>query len=200
MKIKNIEDLHEIREKGLKKLLPDVPRVAVGLATCGIAAGGDEIYKKLKESFEKERIDVCLTKTGCFGMCHEEPIVNVRLPGKPLMMFGKVGTDKVDDIIQMIQYGEVKNGSAICKIEEWDHVVLVSPLVYGKGFTEIPHWNEIPFFLNQKKLVMRNAGITNPEDIEEYIAVGGYSAILKALKEYTPEQVVEEVKKIRITW
>jgi NADH-quinone oxidoreductase subunit F len=195
MKIKSLEELHKIKEKGLRKLLPDVPRVAVGLATCGIAADGSETYEKLKETFEKEKIDVYLTKTGCFGICHEEPIVNVRLPGKPLVMFGKVSTDKVNDIIQMVKYGEVTNESALCKIEEWDHVVSASPLVYGKGFAEIPHWDEIPFFSNQKKLVMRNAGIINPEDIEEYIAVGGYSALLKALKEYTPDQVIEEIKK-----
>ena len=60
---------------------------------------------------------------------------------------------------------------ALCKIEEWDH--LTGRVTYGRGLPELPHWNEIPFFRGQKKVVLRDCGLINPEDIEEYIAIGG---------------------------
>ena len=50
--------------------------------------------------------------------------------------------------------------------------------MYGEGFPKIPHWNEIPFFKPQKKIVLRNCGLISPDDIEEYIAIGGYSGFI----------------------
>jgi len=194
-KIRTREDLISVRERGIKKLMPDVPRVAVGLATCGIASGGKYIYERLKEVFEKKEIDAYLTKTGCFGICHSEPIVNVHLPGKPLVLFGNVKAEEIDEIVRMVKERAINEQRALCKIEEWDHIIPERPMVYGDGFDKIPLWNEIPFFAHQKKLVMRNAGIINPEDIEEYIAVGGYSALFKTLKEFTPDEVIDEVKR-----
>ena len=62
------------------------------------------------------------------------------------------------------------------------------------GLPGIPLWNELPFFKGQKKIVLREAGLINPEDIDEYIAVGGYTALLKALVRMTPDTVLEEIK------
>ena len=70
---------------------------------------------------------------------------------------------------------------ALCKISEWDHIT--GKIEYGKGYSNIPEWNEIPFFKSQKKIILRDAGILNPESIEEYIAVGGYSAFIDAITE-----------------
>ena len=191
-KITTKDDLSEVKKEGLKKLFPDVPRVSVGLATCGIASGADEILEELKTYFDGK--DVLLTKTGCFGICSEEPIVNVKLPGKPIVMLKKINKENVKDIVNFIEKGKIPRKNVLCKIEEWDHITTDKPFVYGRGFKNIPLWNEISFFKPQKKLVMRDAGIINPEDIEEYIAVGGYSALFKTLKELTPEQVIEKVK------
>ena len=66
-----------------------------------------------------------------------------------------------------------------CKIEEWDHIT--AQLKYGQGYPGLPSWNAIPFFKGQKKIVLRNCGLINPSDIEEYIAVGGYQALYKVL-------------------
>ena len=70
-----------------------------------------------------------------------------------------------------------------------------SQVHYGAGFPDIPLWNEVPFFRGQKKIVLRNAGLINPDDIEEYIAVGGYQALYKVLIDGTPEAANEQIKK-----
>ena len=191
-KLTTKEDLSEVKKKGLKKLFPDIPRVSVGLATCGIASGADEILEELKTYLDVK--DVLITKTGCFGICNEEPIVNVKLPGKPIVLFKKINKENIKDVVNFIEKGKITRKNVLCKIEEWDHITTDEPFLYGRGFKNIPLWNEISFFKPQKKLVMRNAGIINPEDIEEYIAVGGYSALFKTLRELKPEQVIENVK------
>ena len=196
MKIKTLEDLNKIKEKGLNKLLSsDKPHIAVGLASCGIATGGDRVFKALEDTIKAKKLDVELTKTGCFGICHEEPLVNVRIPGKPLVILHKVTENDAEKIIDDVANGKVPEEKALCKIEEWDHLTLDETVNYGKGYSNIPLWNEIPYFKPQKKVVLRDAGIINPEDIEEYIAVGGYSALYKALTEMTPDEIIEEVKK-----
>ena len=83
-----------------------------------------------------------------------------------------------------------------CKIEEWDHIT--AHLRYGQGYPEIPSWNEVPFFKGQKKIVLRNCGLINPEDIEEYIGVGGYQALYKVLIDNRPETVIEQIKAARL--
>jgi len=64
---------------------------------------------------------------------------------------------------------------------------------YGKGFEKIPLWNELPYYSKQIKVVMRNAGITNPDSIDEYIAAGGYRSLFKVLKKMTPDDVIREI-------
>ena len=83
-----------------------------------------------------------------------------------------------------------------CKIEEWDHIT--AHMRYGQGYPEIPPWNAIPFFKGQKKIVLRNCGLINPEDIEEYIAAGGYQALYKVLIDGRPDAVIEQIKASRL--
>ncbi len=195
MKIKTLQDLENVRKAGIKKLFPDKPRIAVGLATCGIAAGGQDVYEALETALKKKGVNAFLTKTGCFGICNEEPLVNIAMPGKPLVILHKVQKEDAESIAERVAKGKLPEEKALCKIEEWDHITSEKPFFYGKGYENIPLWNEIPYFKPQKKVVLRDAGIINPEDIEEYIAVGGYSAVYKALTKMTPDEVAEEVKK-----
>ena len=85
---------------------------------------------------------------------------------------------------------------ALCKIEDWDHIT--AQMHFGNGYPTIPLWNEVPFFRGQKKIVLRNCGLINPDDIEEYIAVGGYQSLYKVLIDGTPELVNEQIKISRL--
>ncbi|MDD5252511.1 MAG: FAD-dependent oxidoreductase [Candidatus Omnitrophota bacterium] len=196
MIIKSAEDLKLVKEKGLAKLLPKGVRIAVGMGTCGIGNGAEDLFQAFKLSLAKRKIPALLTKVGCFGFCAQEPLVNISLPGKPLVILNRVLPKDAGSIIRELAGNNIDPNRALCKIETWDH--LTGEVFYGKGFEQIPNWNKIPFFEWQKKIVLRDCGLINPEDIEEYIAVGGYQALLSVLRDLKPEAVIAEVKKSKL--
>ncbi len=181
-----------VREAGLAKLVPSKPRVGVGMGTCGAGNGAEGVFHGFAEAINRQGRDIKLASVGCFGFCAQEPLVNVRLPGKPLVILQRVEAGDVQRILDDMAVGEVTQDLAMCKVEQWDH--LTAHVMYGEGFPKIPNWNEIPFFKPQKKLVLRNCGLISPDDIEEYIAIGGYSALYKVLIDANPELVIEQIK------
>jgi NADH-quinone oxidoreductase subunit F len=193
MKISDYNSLQKVREQGLKKYLPDRPRIAVGMGTCGIGNGADEVLEEFSRQLKKKKINAYLTRTGCFGFCAQEPLVNVGIPGQPLVIFNKVSLRDVSAIVGGIISGKLPEKKALCKIEDWDHLTS-EKIDFGQGYPQIPLWNEVEFFKSQKKIVLRDCGLINPEDIEEYIAVGGYGSLFKVLNGLSSEQVIEEVK------
>ncbi len=180
-------------EKAERELLAaDKPRISVGLATCGISVGGDRVFEEFKRLIEEKGYDVSLKKTGCIGFCKEEPLVNVKLPGKAILVLHRVTPEDVPEILQKVESGDDSFNKVLFQIDVWDHKT-VPPISYGQPYEGIKRWQEIDFFKYQEKLVLRNAGIIDPESIEEYLAVGGYRALAKALN-MSPEEVIEEVK------
>jgi NADH-quinone oxidoreductase subunit F len=193
MKIRSAADLDRARQTGLQKLRPEKPRIAVGLATCGIAVGGNKVYERLRGIIERDGLDIVLAKTGCIGYCKEEPLVNITIPGKPLVILHKVTESDAEEIVREVSNGRMPEKMALCRVPSWDHVTGCR-MEYGKGFTKIPLYAKVPFFKGQKKVILRDAGLINPEDIDEYIAVGGYAAALKALTGMDSEAIVREVE------
>ncbi|MFH0796195.1 MAG: FAD-dependent oxidoreductase [Candidatus Omnitrophota bacterium] len=192
-----ITNLLNIRETGMKKLQPDKPYIAVGMGTCGIGNGADEVYRAFAEILAKNKPDIILKKAGCFGFCAEEPLVNLYRPGKPLLILNRVLPQDAEKIMKNITTANPAPLKPLCKIEEWDHLT-GTVIHYGKGLTEVPEWNKLPFYNGQKKVVLRNCGLINPEDIEEYIAVGGYHALVKVLQGYSPEKIIAELKTAKL--
>jgi NADH-quinone oxidoreductase subunit F len=195
-RIQDIGAFSAVRESGLAKLTPAIPRVAVGMGTCGSGNGAEEVYRALHEGIHQGGMDVLLTAVGCFGSCFQEPLVNVRLPGCPLVVLHRVQANDAPRILDCLQSKVMPPDLIYCKIEEWDHVT--GHVKYGQGYPEIAPWNEIPFFKGQKKIVLRNCGLINPEDIEEYIGVGGYQALYKVLIDGRAEGVIEQIKAARL--
>ncbi|MEI8095129.1 MAG: NADH-quinone oxidoreductase subunit NuoF [Spirochaetales bacterium] len=138
----------------------------------------DEIFKNLKKAAEELGVgnQVQVVKTGCFGFCEKGPIVKI-LPDESF-------------------YVEVKPEDAQEIIAE--HIVKGRPverLLYKTaGQVAAKGEHDIQFYQKQVRIVLRNCGIINPEDVQEYISRDGYAALEKALFEMTPEQVIAEVK------
>ena len=149
--------------------------IKVGLGTCGISAGGDKVYAALKEEIDREKIPVKLLETGCMGNCYQEVLLEVIDEDGASRMYGNVTPDRV----QRILGEQVRQGKPI---PEW--------IVKGRDARA-----EDTFFAKQKRIVLRNCGIIDPDSIDEYIARDGYRAIRKVLTENTPEQVIETVLK-----
>ncbi len=192
MRIQDISSFNAVREQGLSKLLPHKPRIGVGMGTCGSGNGSEGVYHRFVEEIDRRGLDVQLARVGCFGFCAQEPLVNVYIPGRPLVILRRVQPDHVTRILNELEDGRIVPEMALCKIEEWDH--LTGMVKYGSGFPEIPSWREVPFFRGQKKIVLRNCGLISADDIEEYIGAGGYQSLYKVLIENTPDLFIEQIK------
>ena len=191
-RILDIGAFNAVREAGLAKLVPAVPRVAVGMGTCGRGNGAEGLYHAFLQGIEDSGADLVLAPVGCFGACFQEPLVSVRLPGNPLVILRRVQANDASRILHDLGNRNLTPDLVYCKIEEWDHIT--GHVRYGQGYPEVPLWSDVPFFKGQKKNVLRNCGIINPDDIEEYIAIGGYQALYKVLIDANPAGVIEQIK------
>ncbi|HLH08371.1 MAG TPA: NADH-ubiquinone oxidoreductase-F iron-sulfur binding region domain-containing protein [Terriglobales bacterium] len=191
-RILDIGAFNAVREAGIAKLMPTVPRITVGMGTCGRGNGAEGVYHAFAELIERSGDDIVVAGVGCFGSCFQEPLVTVRLPGAPLVVLRRTQANDTGRILHDVRTGKITPDLIYCKIEEWDHITGV--LKYGHGYPEIPLWNEVPFFKGQKKIVLRNCGLVDPDDIEEYIGVGGYQALYSVLIDGHPEKVIEQIK------
>ncbi|SDJ96372.1 (2Fe-2S) ferredoxin domain-containing protein [Natronincola ferrireducens] len=121
--IKSLEELKKIREAANDRLTirrageEEHIKVMVGMATCGIAAGARETFNTLFEEIDKRNLkNVYLVQVGCMGYCHDEPIVQVNVPGEAAILYGKVDKKKAIDIIEKhIENGELLQDSIISK-------------------------------------------------------------------------------------
>jgi NADH-quinone oxidoreductase subunit F len=191
-RIEDLSSFNSAREAGMRKILPTAPRITVGMGTCGAGNGAEAVYHGFADAIGSRGLDVVLVPTGCFGVCSEEPLVGVWLPGKPMLILHRVQVRDVGRILDNVVAGTVPSDLVLCKIEEWDHIT--STIKYGSGAPDVPKWDELPFLKGQKRIVLRNCGLINPSDIEEYFAVGGYQALYKVLIDANPERVTEQIK------
>jgi len=194
--ILDIAAFNSVREAGLAKLVPTAPRVAIGMGTCGRGNGADGVFNAFASGIERSGMDVRLVGVGCLGACYQEPLINVRLPGGPLLVLNQVKINDVPRILHDLHRGTISPESIYCKVEAWDHIT--GHISYGRGYPDVPNWDEVAFFKGQKKIVLRNCGFINPEDIEEYIGVGGYQALYKVLIEGRPDMVIEQIKAAKL--
>ncbi len=106
-KVKTLDDLRKMRES-LRTSLDlreksnnpeQMVQIKVAMATCGIAAGAKEVMSYFIEALDRERVDALVTQTGCMGYCYAEPTVEITVPGKEPIVFGRVNKTKVDEII-----------------------------------------------------------------------------------------------------
>ena len=145
-------------------------RVVVGQGSCGIATGAKKTAAEFERLIADNNLDVKVDVTGCVGTCYLEPIVDVYDDDGKLTRYVKVQPDKAAKIVEE----HLKNGKAV---EE-------------QSITA----EDEEFVTKQQRVVLRNCGVINPEEIDEYIAVDGYKAIEKVLASMSPEDVIEEIK------
>ena len=142
--------------------------VAVGLATCGIAAGAEGVYSRLVASLREHGLPTAVKRVGCVGMCYNEPLVDVLAQDGRRYTYGPVQGDDIERIVL-------------------EHIVGGRPvedlLVADDGF-----------FARQVRIVLENCGLIDPESLDEYRDRGGYEGLRRAASEKTPGEVIEEIK------
>lgn len=168
----------------------------VGAGTCGLAAGAEEILKQLQIEIVSRGLDAEVKTVGCLGYCEREPIVDVRLPGLSRVSFGNVDKKGLIRIIdsyvgQGIIPGELLLGVAL---GEPPMTALIEPEPKAQARQmPVSLMEDLPFLSKQCRRVLANCGKIDPENMDEYVAEGGYQALRKAL-ENSPQWVIDQVK------
>ena len=146
-----------------------------GCTSSNSAAIIEALETQIAEKGLSEEIKVI--KTGCFGLCALGPIMIVYPEGS---FYSQV---KVEDIPEIVEEHLLKGR-------------IVTRLLYDETVTEteVKSLNDTTFYAKQHRVALRNCGVIDPENIDEYIAYDGYQALAKCLTEYTPEQVIQVIK------
>ncbi|MGI9861179.1 NADH-quinone oxidoreductase subunit NuoF [Moorella naiadis] len=180
-----MQDLQEWRQVLQQQNHPvDRPALTVGMSTCGQAAGGAKVMAALEAEVERLGLQVALGATSCIGMCYAEPIVEVALPGKPRVFYGDVTPERVGKLVE----SHVRQGEPV---REWALIQLPGGAAPYEGIPVMP---ASPYYSRQVRVVTSRLGLTDPENLAEYVATGGYAALEKVLEQMSPEQVIEEIK------
>ncbi len=143
--------------------------VAVGMSSCGIAAGARAVFEALSKDVKARDLPFDVVATGCNGACHAEPLVEVRSPDGRKFLYRNIDEAKARSIVE-------------------------SHLAGGTPIAELLVPDDYPYMTRQRRIVLCNCGVIDPESIEQYMARGGYTALRKVLTSMTPEAVISEVK------
>ncbi len=153
---------------------------------CGGTGCTSSDSPKIAEAMENEIVklglqdEVKVVRTGCFGLCEMGPVMIVYPDGT---FYSRV---KVSDVPEIASEHLLK-GRIVERLVHRD--------AEGGKNVEVPTLKDIEFYKPQLRVALRNCGVINPEDVEEYIAMDGYAALGKVLTEMTPEQVIDEITK-----
>ena len=180
MQISTPKQLKELQKKFQDKENKLVKKIIVCHGPGCLASGAEKIFEEFQKVLSKKKIKgvtlEALKKTGCHGLCEKAPLVAIE-PAK--ILYTHVKPRHVEDIIEKT----VKNDEVIPE------------LLYVDPDTKkaIEKYSDIKFYSHQTRIALRNLGHINTADIEDFIRVGGYQAMAKAVTKMTPEGVIDEV-------
>ncbi|MDR3046822.1 MAG: 4Fe-4S binding protein [Bacteroidales bacterium] len=169
----------------IKREVIDKPVIYIGAGTCGLGAGAGETIIAVKDYLTAKKIDATIMEVGCIGLCKAEPIVDVQLPGKNRVSFRNVTSDKVEDVLNAAFTDDAKSQRTIGQIA----------IANNTAWSGIEDFYKHPFFISQKRIVLKNCGLIDPESIEEYIAFGGYRNLLTTISSCNGAEVCDIMEK-----
>ncbi len=159
------------------------PVIYVSMGTCGMIAGAGKTKTAVEQYLEKNKVDAEIVVVGCLGLCAVEPLLDVQLPGKTRISFQFATEDKVDDLLNSVFHHHLSPENLLGQHK--------NPLL--QDWPNIRYIDEIPFFLHQQRIILRNSGIISPYLIDDYLAHGGYKSLYKTVLNYTADKVCEIV-------
>ena len=187
MKIKTREELNSVSEQYKSLLDKQCKQILVCAGTGCVAGGSLDIYRKLYELIQERGLNVTLElqeephgdiigvkKSGCHGFCEMGPLLRIEPAG---LLYIKVQVNDCEEIIN----------KSIVEDE------VIERLCYKEDNKCYSRQEEIPFYKKQTRVALENCGHINAESIDEYLAVGGYKAMAKALFDMTSEDIINEI-------
>ncbi len=183
--MKTLEEINTIRKVARKELDLRIntkadtreKHILICHGTGCTSSKSPEILKRFRKLLKEKNIDnVRVIQTGCFGLCAKGPIVIIRPEDT---FYAMVKPEDCEEIIEKhIQNGEIVE-RLLCKD------------IDGKKVQKL---DELSFYKKQKRIALKNCGVINPEEIDEYIAFDGYKALEKVLTEMTPDDIINVIK------
>ncbi len=174
-RLQTASDLQELRDTIRARRDPTRPCITVCGGTGCRTYGSDKLLDALEEAIASDGVEVDVRMTGCHGLCEKGPLMVIQPQG---IFYNQVSVDDVPEILTET----VKNGR------------LIERLLYTDAESgQVTRENDVPFYKRQTRLLLNWNGQIDPTDIEDFIALGGYGALAKALNEMTPEQIIEEI-------
>jgi NADH-quinone oxidoreductase subunit F len=170
--------------------------IRIGLGSCCVASGSDEIRKAVEETVYGKGIRVKLKHVGCVGMCHQVPLVEiVPVKGDPVL-YSKVKASDVKDIVNTHFKPEGLLARLKSKLMETAETIQTDAKWEGVERYELDiREKQVSSFLGKQiPIATEYRGILDPVDIEEYRSRGGFAAIRRALLRMTPEEIIHEVR------
>lgn len=156
------------------------PRIYINTAACGRATGALSVREQIRAELKNKNIAASVIETGCLGFCHLDPLVAVEKPGRPRIFYGRVTPETASQIIDDYLINGDPRPDLAC-------------FTTGEGKIDgVPSLPEMPAWTLQIRVALRNCGLIDPGNIDEYIAGGGYAGLAAAL-EMSPEEVAGEI-------
>ena len=183
---KSLEEINAIRKKMRNELdlrINDNPscrerHILVCNGTGCTSSKSPKIMERLNELIKEKNIDnVRVVRTGCFGLCSKGPIIIVRPEDT---FYSLVKIEDCDEIIN----SHIIEGKIVDRL-------LCKDISVGK----VNKLDELPFYKKQKRIVLKNCGVIDPENIDEYIAFDGYKALEKVITSMSQDEVIDEISK-----
>jgi len=182
-RINSPAELEDLRNEILSVRDPDKPCITLCSGSACNASGSREVAQALEEEIAKQNLSatVDIRQTGCHGYCERGPIIVIN-PEK--ICYFQIKPEDIPEIITETIVGK--------KVVE--RLLYVDPTTNEK----IIHEHDIPFYKSQERIVFGSNSSVDPKSIDDYLAIGGYSALAKALSQMTPDGVLQEVKKANL--
>jgi NADH:ubiquinone oxidoreductase subunit F (NADH-binding)/(2Fe-2S) ferredoxin/Pyruvate/2-oxoacid:ferredoxin oxidoreductase delta subunit len=179
-RINSVEELEKVRQEILSRTDPERPGISVCAGAGCLASGAGEVIAAFKAEIEKEGLsaEVNTKGTGCPGFCERGPVV-VIYPEE--ICYLQVKPEDVPEIVSQT----IKEKKVV------ERLLFVEPSTGEKATFE----SDIPFYKNQNRIIISSNIKIDPKDIDDYLALGGYSALSKSLFQMSAEEVLGEVKK-----
>ncbi len=177
--IQSSDDLARLRKALESKRDPERPCVTICAGTGCQAYGVSRVIEAFEEEVAKRGLanQVDILTTGCHGFCERGPVVVIKPQG---IFYERMQVKDVADVVEET----LANGKVIERLLYQD----------PRSGERIVHEHDVPFYKLQQREILSMNGLIDPASIDDYIAVGGYGALVKALYEMTPEEVVDAVK------
>lgn len=166
----------------------DKPFIGLGLTSSSMMAGGQKVLAALYAYVARTQKEVEIGVLGSLGICSLEPLLHVQLPGRAKLVFKQVAPEQVATLLDGV-FNQYLHPSDV--LGQYQH-----PL--HEPWEGVPYIHELPFFANQRRLIMRNMGHISPLSIEAYLAEGGYRALARAISRFVPEELCDLIENAQL--